>query len=451
MPDILDRLLKSALHFRSSLENPSTPLSNPDQWLYDALGAGGTVASGVRVNPQTALGLTAFWACVKIISETVGSLPLHVYRQLDDDGDKEKATDRTEYGMLHDEFNPVMTSMVARETGQGHVLCWGNSYFLIRYNGASKTESLWPLLPSKTRATTTAGQLVYETSDTPNGKLVEYAYEDVVHVPGFGFDGICGLSPVRIHRETIGHGIATEKYGSAFFGRGERPAGVLEHPATLTDDAHANLQKSLESLRSDTKPHGTLILEEGMKYHTISVPPDDAQYIETRQFNVSDMARIFRIPLSMLEVHDRSAAYASVEQFFLQFAVHTIRPWLVRWEQELNRKVLGLKSGLCAEFDLNALLRGDIKSRFEAYQIALNNHFMNSDEVRAKENMNKMPDKEGEVFFVPSTMVTLDRAIHPPAPQPPATAQSGAQSEPPPQQARTESGPNGKEVTEVVQ
>lgn len=450
MPDFLDRVLSGARQFRDSLENPSTPLSNPAGWLWDALGASNRVASGVNVNPMTALGLTAFWACVKIISETVGSLPLHVYRQLDDYGDKDKATDRAEYGIMHDEFNPVMTSMVAREVLQGHILCWGNAYALIRYNGAAKTESLWPLLPSKTRPTTTAGRLVYETSDTPNGKMVDYDYEEIVHVPGLSLDGINGLSPVRIHRETLGHGIATEKYGSAFFGKGERPAGVLEHPATLTDEAHARLKASMEAIRVSTNPHQTLILEEGLKYNVISVPPEDAQYIQTRQFNVSDMARIFRIPLSMLEVHDRSAAYASVEQFFLQFAVHTIRPWLVRWEQELNRKVLGLKSGLCAEFDLNALLRGDIKSRFEAYQIALNNHFMNSDEVRAKENLNKMPNKEGEVFFVPSTMVTLDRAINPPAPPPPAKPLPGAPNEPPPNQARTEHGPNGKEKHEEV-
>lgn len=453
MPDFLDRILKGGIQFRDSLENPKTPLSNPAPWLYDALGGGDRVASGVRVNPATAMGLTAFWACVKIISETVSSLPLHVYRELDANGDKEKATDRMEYTILHDEFNNVHTSMVGRETCQAHLCTWGNAYLLIRFNGAAKVESLWPLMPSLTRGTTKAGRLVYETSDTPDGKLATYDANEIVHVPGLSLDGLNGMSPIRTHRETIGHGIATERYGAAFFGHGERPGGVLEHPAQLTNEAHARLKKDMEDIRSDRSPHRTLILEEGLKYHVISVPPDDAQYIQTRQFNVSDMARIFRMPLSMLEVHDRSAAYASVEQFFLQFGNHTIRPWLVRWEQEINRKVLGLKSGLLAEFDLNALLRGDIKTRYDAYHLALTDGFMNKDEVRAKENLNAMPNGEGKIFFVPSNSIPLERALKPPAP--PAPPPNNQEPQPtdglPPKQARTEHGPNGKEVSEAIQ
>lgn len=448
MPDFLDRVLRGAVQFRDSLENPKTPLSNPAPWLYDALGGGERVASGIRVNPVSAMGLTAYWACVKIIAETIGSLPLHVYRELDAEGDKEKATDRMEYTILHDEFNNVHTSMVARETSQAHLCTWGNAYLLIRFNGAAKVNSLWPLMPSMTRATTVAGNLVYETTDTPSGKLATYDANEVVHVPGLGLDGLNGMSPVRTHRETIGHGIATERYGAAFFGKGERPAGVLEHPAQLGNESHARLQKDMEAIRSENNPHRTLILEEGMKYHVITVPPEDAQYIQTRQFNVADMARIFRIPLSMLEVHDRAAAYASVEQFFLQFAVHTIRPWLVRWEQELNRKVLGLGSGLHTEFDLNALLRGDIKSRFDAYHLALTDGFMNRDEVRAKENLNAIANGEGKVFFVPANTVPLKRALEAPA-TPPSAPQP--QNEPAPPQARTAHGPNGKEHPEAIQ
>lgn len=437
MPDLLDRIL-GGFFGRQSLENPRTPLSNPADWFWDAVGAVRTEGSGIRVNPTTAMGLTAFWSCVKIISETVGSLPLHVYRETEPDGDKEKATNRTEYGLLHDEFNPLMTSMVAREVCQAHLLTWGNAYLAIRLNGAFKVESLWPLHPSKTRAAVRRGMLVYETTDTPKGQMITYDPSEVVHIPALSFDGLNGLSPVRVHRETIGHGLATEKYGSSFFGHGERPAGVLEHPAHLTDDAHRRLKKDMEEIRVANNPHKTLILEDGLKYHTISVPPEDMQYIQTRAFNVADMARIFRIPLSMLEVHDKSAAYASVEQFFLQFAVHTVRPWLVRWEQELNRKVLGLGSGLIAEFSLDALLRGDLKSRYDAWHTALNDGWMNKDEVRAKENLNKMPDKQGEKFFVPANLVPLDRALKEPKPQPQQQPQ-----EPPPQ-GRSNNGSNGQ-------
>ena len=218
--DFLDRILKAGVAFRSSLENPKTPLSNPASWLMDALGVGDRVASGTRVNAASAMGLAGFWGCIKIISETMGSLPLHTYRDLGND-EKEIARDRQEYWMLANEFNPLMTSMIGREVMQAHILCWGNAYALKRYNGAYKVESLWPLQPSKTRATTTAGQLVYETTDTPSGKRVEYANEDVLHVPGLSFDGLHGLSPIQVHRETLGLGIATERYGASFFGSGE--------------------------------------------------------------------------------------------------------------------------------------------------------------------------------------------------------------------------------------
>lgn len=403
------------------------------------------------------MGLAGFWGCVKILSETIGSLPLHTYRDLGND-EKEMATDRQEYGMLAHEFNPLMTSMVARGALQQHMACWGNAYALIRFNGAGKVDSLWPLKPWMTRPATTAGQLVYETTDTPSGKLVEYAPEDVFHIPYMSQDGIHGLSPIQIHRETIGLGIATERYGASFFGHGELPRGVLEHPATLTVDGRAQLKKDMEAIRVANNPHRTMILEEGMKYHVISVPPNDVQYIETRKLTISDMARIFRIPLAMLEQHDKSASYASVEQFFLQFAVHTIRPWLILWEQEIKRKIFGMKSELMAEFDIDDLQRGDIKTRYTAYHTAKTDGWMNGDEIRKRENMNKMPSGWGKAYFVPANMTTIDKAILGPPkqptqqPKPGGDMQNPSQEQPPspmPSKARTEHGPNGKEVAEA--
>lgn len=436
MPSFLDRMLRGALQLRQSsgsLENPATPLSNPAPWLWSALGAT-PVSSGVHVTPMSSLGLTGFWACVKILSETIASLPLITYRRIsdptdddaDDDTDKERATDRVEYSILHDEFNSQMTSMIAREVGQTHLCTWGNSYYVMGFNGALKLNSLWPLLPQKTRAVRTAGVLEYETSDTPDGKRRIYAPEEILHVPGLSFDGLSGMSPIQVHRETIGHGIAVEKYGAAYFGRGQKPAGVYEHPAQLSDDAYARLKKSIkEQINLADSPHGTLILEEGMKYNVISIPNNDAQYIETRQFNISDMARIFRVPLSMLEQHEHSAAYAAVEQFFLQFAVHTIRPWLVRWEQEINRKVFGLNSELFCEHLLDAILRGDLKSRYDAYHVALTDGWITRDEVRSKETLKELPDGQGDVVLVPANMIPLDRLLKQPAAVAPAVGPDG--------------------------
>lgn len=432
--DLLDRVLRAGRSVRESLENPSFSLSNPPSWFWDWAGASRTKA-GARVGPRSALGLSAFWACVKILSETVGSLSLQVYRQLNANGDKELATDRPEYWMLHNEPNPQMTSMVMREVGQSHLLTWGNSYWLIQFTRASKVRYLWPLLPEKTVPVRTNGNLVYETTDTPDGKRKEYAPEEIVHVPGLSFNGLVGFSPVAIHRETIGHGLATESYGAELFGSGGKPGGVLEVPETLTDEAYGRLKNSFKE--QIERPHSTVILEGGTKYHVITLPPEDAQYIETRKFTVADMARIHRIPLSMLEEHDKAAAYASVEQFFLMFAVHTVRPWLVRLEQELNRKVFGVGSELSCEHSLDSLLRGDLKSRYDAYHQAISDGWFTWNDVCRKENLNLVPASEGgDTHWVNSNMVPSGRALKPPTtPQPAAT--------PPPDASLTRHGSNG--------
>jgi HK97 family phage portal protein len=445
MPDILDLVLSGARQLRQqSPENPKTSLANPAAWLWQAFGAGKS-AAGVRVGTMSSMGLTAFWACVKIISETQASLPLITYRRTGNSEDnKERALDRPEYYILHDEMNPQMTSMVAREVGEANVLTWGNAYFLVQFNKANKPKYLWPLKPDKTAAVRQAGNLVYETTDTPDGKMKKYAPEEVVHVPGLGFNGLSGFSPIAVHRETIGHGIATEKYGSAFFGSPQRPSGVYEIPTTLTDEAYGRLKSSL----SEVDPHHPQILEEGLKYHVITIPPEDAQYIETRKFNISDMARIFRMPLAMLEEHDKAAAYASVEQFFLQFAVHTMRPWLVRWEQEINRKVFGVGAELYCEHNIDALLRGDLKSRYDAYHQAIQDGWQTWNDVRKKENMNLIPkDLGGDTHWVSSNLVPSDRALNPPEPKP-QPQQPQTPSIPVSAASATRHGANGEAIEE---
>lgn len=426
MADILDRFMSTVREMRQdSLENPRTSLSNPAPWLWQALGASPTKA-GVSVNQQTALGLSAFWACVKILGETRGSLPFITYRRTGDGSeDKERATDRPEYYLLHDQPNPQMTSMVLNELAMTHLCTWGNSYQVMTFNRALKVNGFWPLRPDKTAVTRKAGVLTYETTDTPDGKRRDYPPEEILHVPGMSFDGLSGLSPISVHRETIGHGLATEQYGSSFFGDGGRPGGVLEVPEELGDEAYNRLNTSFKEKIKD--PHATVLLEGGTKYHVITVPPDDAQYIETRRFNISDMARIFRMPLAMLEEHDKAAAYASVEQFFLQFAVHTMRPWLVKFEQEINRKMFGVgqTSELFCEHLLDALLRGDLKSRYEAYHLALSDGWVKRDEVRRRENFNKLANGEGDKIFVPANMVPIDRALNPPKVVAPPAAGSG--------------------------
>ena len=296
---------------------------------------GGTT-SGKTVTERSAMQMTAVYSCVRILAEAVAGLPLHLYRYTDDGG-KEKALDHPLYHLLHDEPNPEMSSFVFRETLMTHLLLWGNAYAQIIRNGKGEVVALYPLMPNKMTVDRDAsGQLYYrylrssDEAQTMDGSIVTLLPCDVLHIPGLGFDGLVGYSPIAMAKNAIGMAIACEEYGAKFFANGAAPGGVLEHPGTIKDP-----QRVRESWQATFGGSGNAnkiaVLEEGMKYTPIGISPEQAQFLETRKFQINEIARIFRVPPHMVGDLEKSS-FSNIEQQSLEFVKYTLDPWLVRWE-----------------------------------------------------------------------------------------------------------------------
>lgn len=386
---------------KRSIENPGAPLTGAEALkIFSST----PTSAGVAVTEQTAMRFVAVFACIRILSETPASLPLHVYKRLAGGG-KERTTEHPVYGVLHDMANPEMTAITLRETVQGHAAGWGNGYvYIVREDGF--VRELWPLLPDKTQPMRDNGRLAYKVT-LPSGEPRILNHLDVLHITGFGFDGLKGYSPIRLAKEAIGLGMAAEEFGARFFGAGTNLGGVVEHPGKLGKQAHDNLRGSLtQTYQGLGKSHLLLILEEGMKYQKFGIPPDEAQFLETRKFQTTEIARLFRIPPHMIADLERTT-YSNIEHQSIDFVVHTLRPWLVRWEQAINYKLFTPRERAThfAEHLVDGLLRGDAKSRAEALATLRQNGIINADEWRAIENMNPQPDEAGKVFLVNGNMV----------------------------------------------
>ena len=369
----------------------------------------GGSTSGKAVNPRSAMQLSAVYACVKVIAETVASLPLHVYRNVE--LGSEKAINEPLYRLLHDEPNSEMTSFMWRETMMTHLLLWGNSYSQKIYNYRGELVGLYPLSPDCMEvARAKDGQLVY-TYTTSDGREHTLTREEVFHVPGLGFDGVVGYSPIAMERNALGLALAAEEYGSKFFANGATPSGVLVHPNTI---------KNPEKVRAAwTKAFGgsgnagkTAVLEEGMRYERISMPNNEAQFLESRKFQVAEICRIYRVPPHLIADLEH-ATYSNIEHQSISFGSYTIRPWLVRIEQAMNMQLLTepQKGRLWTGFNLDGLLRGDYKSRMEGYAIGRQNGWLNANDIRDLENMNQIPPElGGNDYLVNGNMVRLQDA-----------------------------------------
>lgn len=368
-------------------DKPENAVSNAPSVFF------GSAGSGKSVSALSAMQTSAVYACVRVIAETVASLPLNVF-EITDEGSR-KAYDHPLYRLLHDEPNSEMTSFIWRETMLTHLLLWGNSYTQIIRSGRNGILGLYPLLPDQmTVDRASNGELTYEYT-TSSGQTVKLRPEDVLHIPGLGFDGIMGYSPIAMEKNAIGLALATEEYGSKFFQNGARPGGVLTHPHTVKDPK--KLQESWNAAYGGSTNSGRVaVLEEGMEYKPITMPNNEAQYLETRKFQVEEICRIYRVPPHM--IGDLShATFSNIEHQSISFAVHTIRPWLTRIEQGINRALIaeGEKTRFYVQFNLDGLMRGDYKSRMEGYAIARQNGWMSANDIRELENMNPIPDEEG--------------------------------------------------------
>lgn len=383
------------------------------------LGFGQQSRTGVQVTPTSALSMAAVWACVRVVAESVAGLPLLTYRRRGDGG-KERAVDHPLYGILHDVANPEMSAFELRELLASHVETWGNAYANIEWSPAGYPQALWPLNPANMeRADRINGDLVYFYR-APDQTLRRLTATEVLHIRGLGSDGVFGYSPVRMHMEAIGLGIATERYGATFFGNGARPGGLLTHPGRLSEEAYRNLKASFGAEHGGLEnAHRMKILEEGMSYTAIGIPPEEAQFLGTRNFQVGEMARIFRIPPHMIQDLSR-ATFSNIEHQSIDFVVHSLRPRLVRFEQAYQRQLLTTaeRRSYFVEHLVDGLLRGDITSRYAAYNTAIQAGFMNRNEVRGLENLN--PAEDLDAYLVPLNMMEAGAAM--PAPAAPAAA-----------------------------
>ena len=373
----------------------------------------GGSTSGKAVSETSAMQITAVYACVRILAEAVAGLPLHLY-EYDGKGNKTKAINNSLYFLLHDEPNSEMSSFVFRETMMTHLLLWGNAYAQIIRNGRGEVVSLYPLLSSRMQVSRDAksGELVYEYSrsqDEANRKRNEYTVKlkpyEVLHIPGLGFDGLVGYSPIAMARNAVGMSIACEEYGAKFFANGASPSGVLEHPGILKDPER--LRQSWNAVYSGSQnAHKVAVLEEGMKYQPISISPNEAQFLETRKFQIDEIARIFRIPPHMVGDLDKSS-FSNIEQQSLEFVKYTLDPWVTRWEQSLSRCLFNKdeKRRMFFKFNVDGLLRGDYASRMAGYATGIQNGFMSPNDVRELENMDRIPKEEGgDTYMVNGNM-----------------------------------------------
>ena len=370
----------------------------------------GSSVAGKSVTARTAIQVSTVYACVRVIAETVASLPLHLYEETDEGS--RKAVKHPLYRLLHDEPNPEMTSFVLRETLLSHMLLWGNAYCQIIRNGRGQIISLYPLLPDRMEVDRDKnGSLIYIYA-TADGKRTSIQPINILHIPGMGFDGIVGYSPIAMEKNAIGLGMAAEEYGSRFFSNGATPSGVLTHPNTVKNPA--GLRHSWNAAYGGNANAGRVaILEEGLKFERISMPNNEAQFLETRKFQVSEICRIFRVPPHLVGDLEH-ATFSNIEHQSISFGVHTIRPWLVRMEQSMNRALISdnEKARFYTRFNMDGLLRGAYKERMEGYAIARQNGWMSANDIRELESMNPISDEEGgSAYLVNGNMVSISQAL----------------------------------------
>ena len=365
----------------------------------------GTSSSGKSVNERSAMQTTAVYACVRILAETIAALPLHTYRYTANG--KEKAISHPLYYLLHSEPNPEMTSFVFRETLMGHLLLWGNAYAQIIRNGRGTVVGLYPLLPNKVIVNRNDQGVLYYQYEK-DGQLYFLKNYDVLHIPGLGFDGLIGYSPIAMAKNAIGMAIATEEYGAKFFANGANPGGVLEHPGVVKDPAR--IRESWNAVyQGSGNAHRVAVLEEGMKFQSIGIPPEQAQFLQTRKFQLNEIARIFRIPPHMIGDLDKSS-FSNIEQQSLEFVMYTLDPWVVRWEQAIQRTLFSEneKQQYFVKFNVDGLLRGDYQSRMNGYAVGRQNGWLSSNDIRELENLNRISaDDGGDLYLVNGNMTKL--------------------------------------------
>lgn len=385
---------------------------NDDRFfITDAINRSYPTKSGVTVNAESALAASTVFACIDILSGTLASLPLMLYKRRSDGG-KEPAYNHPLYELLHTQPNRYQTSFEFRRMMQANVLSRGFSCAYLEFNGLDEIVAMYPLASSQIKVEKDKqGNIWYiyqvPSNDLANNKTqeIQIPSEWIWRVNDFWTDGLIPKSRIAIARESIGLAIGAEQFGAQYFGNASIPDSVLEHPGKLSENGRTNLRKSLDEFRG-AKRRMTMVLEEGLQWKPITLTNSDSQYLETRTFQVKEIARWFNVPLVMLGEADKSATFASAEQFFLSFATHTMLPWCVNWEQSISKDLLDPKERkkYFAEHKMEGLMRGDLGSRYNAYKIGREWGWLSANDIRKLENLNPL-EKNGDIFLQPLNMV----------------------------------------------
>jgi HK97 family phage portal protein len=379
-----------------------------DPWFWRSTWFGRQTSTGQFITPNNALSLPTYYACLRAISEDIGKLPLVIYRRRNERG-KDEAFDHPLHDLLKRSPNEYMDSMSFRETLTHWAMGWGNGYAEIERSLSGQVLALHPIHPSRVKVDRLPdGGLIYRVR-LGDGSESVLDQEDVLHVRGLG-EGAGGWSIAAMAAESIGVSLAAQTFAGAFFGNGANVGGVLEHPGKLSAEARAILQKHVESEHAGvTKAHRFLLLQEGMKFNRSAIPPNEAQFIESRQFGVEDICRWFRVPPHKVQ-HLLRATNANAEQMAIEYVTDTLMAWMVRWEQSLERKLLlgDERSEMTIRHVVLGLLRGDSKNRSEYYRRRFSIGTLSPNDIRELEDEN--PIENGDGYFVPVNLVNVDRA-----------------------------------------
>ncbi|WP_199085457.1 phage portal protein [Bosea sp. ASV33] len=431
--------LGSGLSAASDRYGPADEVSRGDGWFVRMLGA--KTKAGVTVSELTALHLPVVYACVNRIANPIAHVPVGIFRK-GEDGEAIPVDDHPLSHRIRLRPNDLMSSRTLRKTLQGHALLWGNGYAEIERNGRGQAVNIWPLMPNMTTPRRSGGSLVYDT--TINGRRYELPHDNVIHLMDLSQDGYRGHSQIALARQAVGMGLAMEEFGAKFFANDAKSGGFLMHPGRLSSNAQGNLAARKGSVpnvpaggsdrRSDAgatlekqggleNAHRVKVLEEGMKYVSTTIPPEDAQFLGSREFQIAELARIYDVPLVLLQSHEKSTSWGTgVEQLMIGFVQQTIHPWIDCWEQELNWKLFTeeeLGQGYYVKFNLNALLRGDMAARAAFYKAIFELGAINPNGIAKLEDMPGI-GPAGDTYFVSNNVQSIERAINPPDPPPAA-------------------------------
>lgn len=435
---------------RASLENPNTPITGKE--LLKAFGSIET-ASGILVSPESGLSHPDVYACVKVITEYIGMLPIQVFQRMKDESGemlgKKPATNHALWPLLNELPNPEMTAVEVIEAMVGHVLLRGNAYAHVLRSNGGKVLEIWPLRPDRVwvyRKLGEGGQALpggdLEYIYTPYaGTPVRFSEDEIWHVKGLSTDGLLGYAPIQLQAEAIGGAVAAEKYAGRFFANDARPGGIFTHPGSLSDKAYNRLMSAINNAhRGLDNAHKMMLLEEGITWQQVGLTPDQAQFLQTRQFNTEQISRIFRVSGRLLN-DERHPSRLSAEDATAEDVRNMCMPWTRRFELTMKRDLLALKSDkdYFTEFMLSKLLKASLASRTAYYQAGRSNGWLSANDVRREEGLNPIGPK-GDHYMVPMNMEPAENIDKPdePAPggnepdpgAPPTTAKGPASNDP---------------------